>query len=160
MRDMPSLRLQPLTPEKVARAYALVQLVASDVSLEAWRKFAHRRLSRAPTSSSGIHTVQDRQGNILGLASYTADDGLNDVRTFTVDHLVVVATTERQRDAVLSALLGAMETIAANHRCGAIQFQLEATGSAILDQHARWLLEAAGHSERYVLLAKMLGTQG
>ena len=157
---MLSLRLEPLTPEKIARAYALVQLVAADVSLAAWRKFAGQRISGMSPSLSGIHTVQDRRGNILGLASYAAADDLNDVRTLTVDHLVVIGTTERQGDAVLSALLSAMETIAISCGCGTIQFKLAASGSATLDHHARWLLETAGHSERYVLLAKALEAQG
>jgi hypothetical protein len=157
---MPSLKLEPLNPEKIARAYALVQLVASDVSLAAWLKFAHQRISGINPLLGGIHTAQDRRGNILGLASYVAADDLNDVRTLTVDHLVVVATTGRQEDAVLSALLNALETIAVNCGCGAIQFKLAASGSAILDQHARWLLETAGHSERYVLLAKALAARG
>lgn len=157
---MLSLRLEPLTPEKVARAYALVQLVASNVSLAAWRKFAHRRISSMKPPIGGIHTVQDRRGNILGLASYAAADDLNDVRTLTVDHLVVIGTTERQGDAVLSALLDAMETIAVSYGCGAIQVKLAASGSATIDQHARWLLETAGHSERYVLLAKALEARG
>ncbi len=157
---MPGLRLLPLTPQKVAQAYALIQLVAPDVSLAAWRKFARQRMSGACASSGGVHTIQNAHGTILGLASYCADDGWNNVRTFTVDHLVVVATTERQQDAVLSALLDALETIAVNYGCSAIQFKLAASGSAILDRHARWLLEAAGHSERYVLLAKALADRG
>ncbi len=53
-----------------------------------------------------------------------------------------------------------METLAVNYGCGGIQFKLAASGSAVLDQHARGLLETAGHSERYVLLAKVLAARG
>lgn len=153
---MLGLRLQPLTPQKVAQAYSLIQLVATGVSPAAWRKFAHRRISRSQRSSGGIYTVQNGHGIILGLASYRAEDGLNSEPIFTVDHIVVVATTERQRNAVLSALLGAMEHIAKSHDYGLIQFRLEASESALLHRYARWLLQAAGHSEKYVLLSKAL----
>ena len=157
--DMSRLRICELTPDQVVQAYALVRLVASDLSLDVWRRFARQRLSRVETQVGGIHAVQDQRGNILGLASYTADASLEDVRTLTVDNLVIVGTTGRQRESVLLALLGATEAVAANHGCGAIQFRLEASGSANLDQQARWLLQAAGHSERYVLLSKMLQTR-
>ncbi|MDX1422819.1 MAG: hypothetical protein R3322_06750 [Kiloniellales bacterium] len=157
---MLGLRLQALTPQKVAQAYSLIQLVAADVSPAAWRKFAHRRISRTQRSSGGIHTVQNGKGIILGLASYRADVALNSEPVFTVDHLVVVATTERQRNAVLSVLLDAMEDIAASRDYGLIQFRLEASESALLHRYARWLLQAAGHSEKYVLLSKALETSG
>lgn len=155
---MPSLRIHALTPEQVAQAYALVRLVVSDLSLDAWCNFACQRISQVEPQWGGIHTVQDPQRNILGVASYTTDAGLHDVWTLTVDNLVLVGTTERQRRSVLLALLGAMESVAANHCCGAIQFRLEISGSAVLDQHTRWLLQTAGHSERYVLFSKALET--
>ena len=154
--EMPSLRIHALAPQQVAQAYALVRLVASDLSLDAWCHFANTRISPNEPPSGGIHTVQDVLGNILGFASYTTNSSLHDGRILTVDNLAVVGTIERQRDSVLLALLGAMESVAASHRCGVIQFQLESSSSAVLDRQTRWLLQAAGHSERYVLFSKLL----
>ena len=156
--DMPSLRIHALTPAQVVQAYALVRLVATDLSLEAWRDFACQRISLAERQAGGIHTVQDPQGNIIGFASYSTDASLQDGRTLTVDNLVAVGTIERQRDSVLLTLLGTIEEIAANHGCRTIQFRHEVSDSAILDEHTRWLLQAAGHSERYVLFSKALRT--
>ena len=153
---MPSLRVRALSPAQVVQAYALVRLVASDLSLDAWRDFACQRLSRAERQAGGIHTVQDSRGSIVGFASYSTDDSLQEGRILTVDNLVAVGTIERQRDSVLLALLGALESIATNHRCGAIQFRLEAAGSTFLDQQIRLLLQTSGHRERYVLFTKAL----
>ena len=140
--EMPSLRIHALAPQQVAQAYALVRLVASDLSLDAWCHFANTRISPDEPPSGGIHTVQDVLGNILGFASYTTNSSLHDGRIVTVDNL--------------AALLGAMESVAASHRCSVIQFQLESSSSAVLDRQTRWLLQAAGHSERYVLFSKLL----
>jgi hypothetical protein len=158
IRKMPSLRIHALTPDQVPQAYPLVRLVASDLSLDAWRNFACQRISQIESQLGGIHTVQDTQGNILGFASYATDISLHDGRILTVDNLVVVGTIERQRDFVLLALLGALERIATKHCCETMQFRLEAAGSTFLDQHIRVLLETAGHRERYVLFSKMLET--
>ena len=155
---MKSLRIHPLAPAQVAQAYALVRLVASGLSLESWCDFASQRITHTAARHGGIHTVQDRHGRILGFASYTADVSLDDGRCLTVDKLVVVGTIERQREAVLFALLRALEMVAAGHRCGTIHFRLDAACATFLDRHTRALLENAGHHERYVLLSKELGS--
>lgn len=156
---MPSHRIQPLTPDRVLQAYALVRLVASHLPLEAWRTFACQRLAPSQRTFGGIHVVQDQLGSILGLASYTTDASLQDVHTLTVDNLVVVGTCDRQRESVLLTLLGAMESIAASHHCDAIQVRLEVSGSQVLDQNAHRLLLAAGHRLRYALFSKALETR-
>lgn len=146
---MSSLRLRPLTPDKVVQAFVLVQLVTSDVSRVAWSDFAEERISQTWSPLGGILTVQDPHGIMVGLASYTVENGFDDVLVVTVDHLLVIPIIDQQRDAVLSALLGAMTS--ASHRCSTVQFQLGTSGSAILDQHAHRLLEATGTGEKYVL---------
>lgn len=154
---MKSLSIHPLVPAQVDQAYALVRLAASELSLERWCDFAAQRMTHAATRCGGIHTVQDRQGKILGFASYTMDASLDDGRCLTVDNLMVVGTFDRQREAVLLALLRALEKVAAGDCCGAIHFRLEATSATLLDRHVRALLENAGHRERYVMLSKELG---
>lgn len=156
---MAKLTICELAPDQVVQAYALVRLVTTDLPLDVWRTFAGQRLSRVETAFGGIRTIQDSRGNILGLASYTTDASLQGARTLTVDNLVIVGTTERQRTSLLRTLLEAMEAVAADHDCGTIQFRLEASDTTILDQQARWLLQDAGHSERYVLFSKPLESQ-
>jgi len=143
------LKLQHLTPDKVAQAFVLVELVASGISRKAWSKFAERRISQTSSLSTGILTVEDPKGIIVGLASYIVDKELNEGRTLTVDQLVTVPIIDQQRDAVLAMLLNAIEDIATNHRDSAIRFRLRAFDSAILDQHAHRLLEASGLSHRW-----------
>ncbi len=154
--EMPSLRIDSLTPAQIVQAYALVRLVTTDLSLDAWCDFASQRLSRAERQAGGIHTVQDREGSIIGFASYSTDASLQDGRILTVDNLVAVGTIERQRDSVLLALLGALESVATTHRCRTIEFRLSAAGSNLLDQHLRLLLKTAGHCKRYVVFSKLL----
>lgn len=147
-RDIPQLEVRPLTLDRIARSYALLQVVASDISLVAWRNFAQRRIDRTPSPLAGIHTVQDRKGNILGLISYTSDETSDDFRILTVDHLVVAAIVEQQKNSVLSALVNAMVHGVARQRRGAMRIRLGSSGSASLDQHAYWLLSVAGHGQK------------
>jgi len=123
------LRLQRLTPDKVAQAFVLVELVAAGISRNAWYKFAEERLSRSSSLSTGILTVEDPQGIIVGLASYIVDKPLNKGQILTVDQLLTAAIIDRQRDAALSMLLNAIEDIATNHQDGAVQFRLRAVDS-------------------------------
>jgi hypothetical protein len=140
------LRLQRLTPDKVAQAFTLVELVVPDISRGTWRKFARGRISQASSLSGGILTVQDSQGIIVGLASYIIEKDVNVGQILRIDQLVSVAIIAQQRNLVMATLLDAMEDIATNHRCSAIRFRLGPFGPAIRDREAHRLLETFGFS--------------
>lgn len=70
--------------------------------------------------------------NILGLAGYIAKNGSNDVFKIPVDQLIVVPTVDQQRDAVLTALLGAMSSTSDRRSVVRLQFQTPISPTALI----------------------------
>lgn len=127
---------KPLGRRQIDQAYPLVCAMAPGLGVDQWRAFAAAVLDSATLGSSpdggagegrlpasrGIMTVQNAQGYLHGLFSYTAEPHLLHGRTLCVDNFVVLDLFDVA--GVAEALLRAMEGLARRLGCAAIHTTL------------------------------------
>jgi len=132
---------KPLGRRQIDQAYPLVCAMAPGLGVDQWRAFAAALLDSATLGSStegaagdgdagkgrlpasrGIMTVQNAQGYLHGLFSYTAEPHLLHGRTLCVDNFVVLDLFDVA--GVAEALLQAMEGLARRLGCAAIHTTL------------------------------------
>ncbi|CAO3351868.1 hypothetical protein [Azospirillum melinis] len=132
---------KPLGRRQIDQAYPLVCAMAPGLGVDQWRAFAAAVLDSAtlgdsaegaagdgaagkgrPPASRGIMTVQNTQGYLHGLFSYTAEPHLLHGRTLCVDNFVVLDLFDVA--GVAEALLQAMEGLARRLGCAAIHTTL------------------------------------
>lgn len=132
---------KPLGRRQIDQAYPLVCAMAPGLGIDRWRAFAAAVLDSAtlgggaegvggdgaagegrPPGSRGIMTVQNAQGYLHGLFSYTAEPHLLHGRTLCVDNFVVLDLFDVA--GVAEALLRAMEGLARRLGCAAIHTTL------------------------------------
>lgn len=122
---------KPLGRRQIDQAYPLVCAMAPGLGIDRWRAFAAAVLDSAtlegsgegrPPASRGIMTVQNAQGYLHGLFSYTAEPHLLHGRTLCVDNFVVLDLFDVA--GVAEALLRAMEGLARRLGCAAIHTTL------------------------------------
>ncbi|PWC77802.1 hypothetical protein TSH64_25975 [Azospirillum sp. TSH64] len=127
---------KPLGRRQIDQAYPLVCALAPGLGVDQWRAFAAAVLDSATLGSSadggagggrqpasrGIMTVQNAQGYLHGLFSYTAEPHLLHGRTLCVDNFVVLDLFDVA--GVAEALLQAMEGLARRLGCAAIHTTL------------------------------------
>jgi hypothetical protein len=137
------MQLQALNSEKIDQAYALVQLEAPEISLESWRDFAMSLISPSEAPESGILTVDDERGYLLGLVGYVIDRDLVHGRTLMAKNFIALDGTEGRRKEVAFTLIRAMEDLAHDKRCGAIRTIVHEPESVLRDA---WIIEVLKHS--------------
>lgn len=132
---------KPLGRRQIDQAYPLVCAMAPGLGVDQWRAFAAAVLDSATLGSStegaagdgaaregrlpasrGIMTVQNAQGYLHGLFSYTAEPHLLHGQTLCVDNFVVLDLFDVA--GVAEALLRAMEGLARRLGCAAIHTTL------------------------------------
>ena len=127
------MKTQTLNSQKVDQAYGLVRLAAPQISLEDWRDFARSSISPSEAPESGILTVEDESGYIMGLVGYVVDYDLEHGRTLIAKNLMALADTDKGRQEVAFALISALEDLASHQRCGAIRTIVHEPKAALQD---------------------------
>lgn len=149
MRD---LRTRPLPSEKIAQAYALVQAVRPDLTLEAWHAYAAPRASGG-NGRGGIVILENEQDCIIGLFSHRVDEDLCHGPTLAVDTFIALDLVDPED--VTRALAAAMERQARASGCKAVHVSVpEArrnSGGRVVH-----LLQQQGHRVEAVSLCKAL----
>jgi len=147
-----------LPAEKVAQAFPLLQTV-SEMSLDQWQGYANERLVPAPSvvgEHSGIVSVENDRGYIYGLFGYQVDVDLQCGRVLRCENLVALHMFDPE--AVVNALVEAMESLAKSKKCRAVHVRVprrahyESDGGSLTVQ----LLRNAGHVVEAVELCKPL----
>ncbi len=114
----------PLRRRQVDQAFPLVRAIAPELGVERWRAFANAIIIEPAgvVAPSGIMTVQNTQGYIHGLFSYTMDDHLRHGRVLSVNNFIVLDLFDVA--AAAGALLKAMDATARSLSCAAIHTNL------------------------------------
>jgi len=155
---MRELQLRPLERDQIAQAYPLVQTIRPELSLATWHAYA-RRFPRqsGDCARSGIATVQDGSGVILGLFAYRTGTAAPHGRTLFVDHFVALDIISPA--AVTAELADGMERIAHCLGCHAVHTALScrecARGRDLIER-----LRAFGHRLESFQLCKPLPAPG
>lgn len=154
MRD---LRLVSLTPHRIDQAFPLMQAVRPELSLEDWRRHAQRVLDDDGATRSGIATLQDERGLIVGLFVYSVDADPDHGPTLVASDFVAMDIVGPHH--VAQALADALETVAREHGCQAVHTSVpytQAPGSRqIVD-----LLREMGHRMESFQLCKPVPATG
>jgi hypothetical protein len=156
---------QAVQTHNAARAYPLIQIMRSDVSLDAWLAFVAATNTDCgstpikPTSEwplRGILSIENERGYIHGLFSYHVAFAIDHKSVLEVSNFVAVDTADRA--GAIKALISAMEELARTLNCTAIHTQVtgdwadgEVSASG-LSKH----LQNAGHGPNSLNLCKPL----
>lgn len=116
--------------------------------------FAQALLEPPGRPETGIVSIVSEQGYIAGLSSYRIDHSLTHGHSLTSDHFVAIDMFDRQ--AVVHALAEAIESLALEHRCGAIHTNLPEKNSARGGDDTTAALVQCGHHLESVRLCKIL----
>lgn len=172
---------KPLGRRQIDQAYPLICAIAPALTVDRWRAFAAamigegsaaagpgggaRRNAGMPTGSmpTGIMTVQNANGYLHGLFSYTVEQDLRHGRALVVDNFVVLDLFDLPGAA--EVLLHAMDGLARDLGCTAIHTNLpepyaalstqeapSGTGSRVLD-----CFRGEGHRTETMRLCKAFG---
>lgn len=151
---MRHLRLVPLSPDRIAQAYPLVQVVRPALSLEAWRRYA-RAILEDTEGGSGIATLQDPRGLIAGLFVYRIGADPGHGRTLVAEDFVALDIVNPET--VAQSLADALEAVANEHGCSAVHTTISCRGGA----GTRCLMELMGdlghHLEAFHLCKRLRG---
>ena len=107
---MRNLETRPLTPERVAQAFPLIQTALPAVTFEEWSDFATPLASPAGQATSGVVTVISEQGFIVGLCCYRVERNLHHGAVLMADPFVALDLLDLK--AVARALADAIESLA------------------------------------------------
>lgn len=111
---------RPLSPRQVAQAFPLLALAGSGMGAEHWRRLALALLTEAAPPPSGIMTLQNESGYILGLFRFRVVAEAAGA-TLRVDDLWALDLFDRSLALSLAELL---DELAGEHRCVAIDVAL------------------------------------
>lgn len=145
---MRSLRVEPLSRERIDQAYPLVQMVRPRLSLAGWRAHARALLARP---EAGIAVLQDDGGLILGLFAWEVAPDPDHGPTLSAQDFVALDIVEQHR--VADALADALDATARAHGCSAVHTNVAWTGGP------RGLVErlrGLGHRTESLRLCKTL----
>ncbi len=151
---MRSLDTRPLTPERVAQAFPLIQIAFPAVSLEDWRDFATPPARAQGQVDGGIITVDSEQGYIVGLCCYRVAQDLRHRAVLLANHFLILDLIGQQ--AVGRALADAVESLARNRRCTAIHTSLPEAGVKGADDWLVRILRSRGHRVESLRMCKLL----
>jgi len=149
-----SLETRPLTPERVAQAFPLIQIALPAVSLEDWRDFATPLARAQGPADDGIITVVSEQDYIVGLCCYRVTQDLRHGAVLLANHFLILDLFGQQ--AVVRALADAVESLARERRCTAIHTSLPETGVKGADDWLVRNLRNRGHRVESLRMCKLL----
>ena len=141
---MRQLRARPLPVDKVAQAFALVQAVRPDLTLEGWQAFATPRTGES-NGTGGILILENEQNCIVGLFSYRVDEDLRHGATLVVDTFIALDIVDPEK--VTRALAAAMERQAEDIGCRAIHVSIPENRPNSGGRMVQLLLEQGHHVE-------------
>jgi hypothetical protein len=151
-----SLETRPLTPERVAQAFPLIQIAFPALSLEDWRDFAAPLASAPGQADGGIITVVSEQGYIVGLCCYRVAQDFQHGAVFMTDLFLIFDLCGQK--AVVHALTDAVESLARERRCTAIHTSLPETGVKGADNWLVRILRSRGHRVESLRMCKLLAS--
>ncbi len=150
------LRTRPLTAERIAQAYPLVQASLPRVTLEAWQAFAAPLTARGESGATGIIMVAGERDYIAGLCSYRIAQDLVHGRLLSADHFLAFDMFDRR--AAVHALAQGIEALARKRHCTAIHTNLIRTRDADPDSAGSLVdfLCTRGHRVETIGMCKLL----
>lgn len=150
-----SFSIRPLAPDRIFLAYPLVRSALPEVDLEDWTAFAEHVLAGgARGAESGILTVENESGVIIGLVAYQCRHDLELGRVLAVDRLIAFELIDRR--GVAELIVEALEAEAERLGCRAIQTRLPVVDG---EQRPAWLvalLQGQGHDVASMSLCKRM----
>jgi hypothetical protein len=150
-----SFTIHPLVPERIFLAYPLVRNALPEVTLDGWTAFARNLLGRRRSpAASGIMTVENESGVIIGLVAYHCRPSLDHGHVLVVDHLLAFELLDRR--GVAEMIADALEAEAERRGCRAIHTCLPVVDG---EQRPAWLvalLQARGHHVASMSLCKRM----
>ena len=154
------MRTQVLKAEKIDQAHALVRLAAPQISLAAWRDFAGSLLAPAVAPESGILTIEDDKGYIIGLVGYVIDHDLEYGQTLVAKNFIALNGMESRKKEVGFAIIAALEDLARDKDCGAIRTIIHEPEAALRDAWIIEVLKYCGHHTEARRFIKAVETTG
>lgn len=121
-----SFLIRPLTPDLIERAFPVVQSALPELSLDRWRAYAERI---AEDPSGGITVALDEQGYVAGLFAFHALPDLRNGLVLVVRDLIAVDLVNP--DPVTAALLGAIDSTAAQRGCALVVMSAPADAASL-----------------------------
>ena len=119
---MRQLEIRPLTAERIAQAFPLIQASLPQVTLEAWRDFAAALIDQGAPAATGIILVVGERDTIGGLCSYRVERDLVHGLLLNADYFLAFDLLDRR--AVAHALAEGVEALARQRHCTAIHTNL------------------------------------
>ncbi len=119
---MRHLEIRPLTAERIAQAFPLIQASLPQVTLETWRDFAAALVAQGAPAATGIILVVGERDTIAGLCSYRVERDLVHGRLLNADHFLAFDLFDRR--SVAHALAAGVEDLARERHCTAIHTNL------------------------------------
>ena len=116
------LKIRPLTVERIAQAFPLIQASLPQVTLEAWHDFAAALVAQGAPAATGIILVVGERDTIGGLCSYRVERDLVHGLLLNADHFLAFDLFDRR--AVAHALAAGVEALARERHCTAIHTSL------------------------------------
>ncbi len=143
----------PLAPERVAASFPLVRLLAPELDLGLWQRFARDFARGAPRRERGILCAVGEGGHACGLAIYRVLLDLRHGRVLSADHVIVLDIVDPRP--VAMALVNALEGLSEALGCAALR-----TGFDTSQRSLRTLWQASGHRVEKTLLCKRPAARG
>ena len=146
--------VEPLAPEQIRPAWALVRTGNPELTLAQWLRFARRAVRRLPTGKPRTHGVMvaRRQGRSLlcGLVCYQRVRDMECGQVLNAGHYIAVDIIDPAP--VLGALVSAMEALAAELGCSAVRSMISDNQAALSA-----MLRTGGHAPLAALMTKPVG---
>jgi hypothetical protein len=127
-----------LTPDDIAPVFPLVQTVAPEIELGAWRSFAQRLVEDGPASLCGGIGLRNAAGYICGVLVFRAEHDLRHGRVLAIDLFISLDFVSTQE--ATGALLQIAECKARELRCAATHIRVAGPQTSLAE---RFLV--AGH---------------
>jgi hypothetical protein len=154
------VRIKTLTPDRVDQAFPLIQAVAPNITLEAWRRFAAPLVpqpGQVGPAAGGILFAEDERGYMAGMVAYRIQHDLEHGPILVAEHFVAFDFFER--DKIAEALARALEGLAAGHRCAAVHTVLPEGAERSRREWLIDMLKLRGHRPHCFALRKAMQPQ-
>ncbi len=152
------LNVSLLARDEVDQAFALVQAILPDASIEGWRRFAENRLSDEERFRTGILSVKNEQNCIVGIGAYMLAQDLLNGQILFADHICAMDVADQP--GVARALLRGIERIAEQNDCTAIHATLNQTGALEAGGWISNVLHERGHCVKGLQMCKLMPPEG
>ena len=151
--------VRPVMASQIRRAFPLIRLMDSQLTLESWVRYAEALCRRQSGGTGGIVSAQGEDGYIYGLFCYSVAPVSQPSRTLAVEHFVALDLFDGS--AVIRALIDAIERIAHDHHCAQVHLTLprERIELGKIDDSLQGSFGGAGYEVDSVRLCKRLTSQ-